>query len=124
MEIYTINGVQVEYDTFDLDNMEKFHAEVQKVSDDMNALQERMKNGESPIALLREQANRVLDFFDDILGDGHATKIFGDRVNILEIANGYKAFTAAVGEAEGKLGETLAGTGMNREQRRAAARAR
>lgn len=118
MEKYIINGVEVEYDTFDLDNMERMEEAVQRLQEDVNALQSRKSDGESPMKLLREQANLFLDFFDDVLGDGSARKIFGDRVNILKIANGYKEFTDAVAGQQTKLADTV-GEPMNREQRRA-----
>lgn len=118
MEKYIINGVEMEYDTFDLDNMERLDGAVKQVQEDVNALQERMRGGESSMKLLREQANAFLDFFDDVLGDGAARKIFGDKVNILAIAQGYKEFTAAVAGQQSKIAETIGKPAGNREQRR------
>lgn len=117
MEKYIINGVEVEYDTFDLDNMERLADSVQALKEDVKSIQGRMKDGEDSFKLLREQANLMLDFFDDILGDGAAKKIFGGKVNILDIANGYKDFTAAVAKQQAALAEAVAQP--NREQRRA-----
>lgn len=119
MEKYIINGVEIEYDTFDLDNMERMDAAVKQIQEDVNELQSRMANGEDSMKLLREQANLFLDFFDDVLGDGFAKKIFGDRVNILKIATGYQEFTNAVAEQQKKLAETVGKPTINREQRRA-----
>lgn len=118
MEKYIINGVEVEYDTFDLDNMEALDRAAKQIQDDVNALQARRADGEDAMKLLREQANLFLDFFDDVLGDGSARKIFGDRVNIMKIANGYKEFTDAVAAQQTKLSESV-GKPVNREQRRA-----
>lgn len=117
MEKYIINGVEVEYDTFDLDNMETLDNAVKQIQDDVNSLQSRKKAGKDAMKLLREQANCFLDFFDDVLGDGTARKIFGDRVNILKIANGYKEFTDAVAAQQSKLADTVRQS--NRERRRA-----
>lgn len=119
MDTYRINGVEVEYDTFDLDNMERLEEAVNRVQDDVNAIQAKARDGESPMKLLREQANVFLDFFDDVLGDGSARKIFGDRVNIRDIATGYREFTEAVGEQQGTLREAISPARQNREQRRA-----
>lgn len=124
MEKYIINGVEVEYDTFDLDNMERLEEAVNHVQDEVNALQQKAKSGEPAMKLLREQANVFLDFFDDVLGDGTARKIFGDRVNIRDIAAGYREFTEAVGGQQGALREAIGGARPNREQRRAAERQR
>lgn len=119
MEKYIINGVEVEYDTFDLDNMERLADSVQALQDDVKDIQSRMKDEEDTFKLLREQANLMLDFFDDILGDGAAKKIFGGKVNILDIANGYKDFTAAAAKQQTALAEVVAQPKLNREQRRA-----
>lgn len=119
MEKYIINGVEVEYDTFDLDNMEALDKAVKQIQDDVNDLQARKADGEDAMKLLREQANCFLDFFDDVLGSGSARKIFGDRINILKIANGYKEFTDAVAAQQSKLSEAVGQSKMNREQRRA-----
>lgn len=119
MEKYTINGVEVEYDTFDLDNIERMAEAVQQLQEDVDAIQNRKSDDESPMKLLREQANLFLDFFDDILGEDSAKKIFGDRVNILKIANGYREFTDAVAEKQKKLTESVSRPGLNRGQRRA-----
>lgn len=119
MEKYTINGVEVEYDTFDLDNMERLDKAVKQVQEDVNDLQARRVDGEDAMKLLREQANVFLDFFDDVLGDGSARKIFGDRVNILKIANGYSEFTGAIASQQSNLAKTVGQPNSNREHRRA-----
>lgn len=120
MEKYIINGVEVEFDTFDLDCFETLSDAAQRVEDGVNEIQSRKENGEPSVKLLREQANLFLDFFDDVLGDGSAHKIFGGRVNILDIATGYKEFTDAVAAQQKKLTEAVGNKPMNREQRRAA----
>lgn len=117
MDTYKINGVDVEYDTFDLDNMEALEEAVNAVVDGVTALQERKDGGESAVKILRDQANLFLDFFDDVLGDGAAKKIFGNRINILDIANGYKEFTDTVAAKNAQIKNAI-GTPMNREHRR------
>jgi len=117
MEKYIINGVEVEYDTFDLENMETLETAVKRAKIDVEDIQAR-RTGDNDMALLREQANVFLDFFDDVLGEGSARKIFGERINILSIVNGYRDFTAAVAEQQTKLAQ-ITTTPMNREQRRA-----
>ena len=124
MEKYIINGVEVEYDTFDMDNLERLEEAVKQVQEDVNDIQARKAEGENAMKSLREQTNIFLDFFDDVLGDGSARKIFGDRMNILHIATGYQEFTNAVAEQQKKLAEAVRGAPMNRGQRRAAARER
>lgn len=119
METYIVNGKEVQYDTFDLDNMERMEEEAKQLQSGVQELQSRRADGESAMKLLREQADLFLDFFDNVLGDGSAHSIFGDRVNILAIANGYKEFTEAVAAQQSKLAQDIGQPKLNREQRRA-----
>lgn len=123
MEKYIINGVEVEYDTFDLDNMERFDSE-------RAALQEKVNAAEfNGVDSLREQAENILDFFDAVLYDGAAHDIFGDRVNIRDIIDGYRKFGNDVMKAvtdwgaQFKNAVAVQSVAPNREQRRAAERA-
>lgn len=130
MEEYIINGVKIDYDTFDLANMELFDSEVKRVKEDVEAAQREDWKKENYIQILREQCYSIMDFFDTVLGEGSAKKIFGNRVNVLEIISAYKKFTEDVTNTRSELG----GLGVNaknavqiphptnREQRRAAER--
>lgn len=119
MDLYRINGVEIEYDTFDIDNMERLEEAVMSIQKGMEALQIRKADGESPVKIVREQANIFLDFFDDVLGDGSARKIFGSKVNVLDIANGYKEFIGAVADQQSRIADAVGRPG-DREQRRRA----
>ena len=119
MERYTINGVEVEHDTFDLDQMERLEEAVRRVKEDMSALRDRTDGEGSAIELLREQAEVFLDFFDDVLGEGSARKIFGGRVNIRDISNGYTGFINDVAAQQAKLAGTMGQPELDRAQRRA-----
>lgn len=121
MEKYSINGVEMEYDTFDLDAMELLDSEVNRIRDEVEAVQRDGLDSAGYIRVLREQGENILDFFDTVLGDGAAAKIFGTRMNIRDIMNAYRKFTADVAEVRGTLAGDLPGGG-NREQRRAAER--
>lgn len=128
METYVINGVEVEYDTFDLANMELFGTEVERMKDAANAVQgvEFATFAES-VAALRELCEDVLDVFDCILGEGMAKTIFGDKVNAQVVTEAYYKFVSDVtrvmshGFSGGPSGAPA--PALNREQRRAAERA-
>lgn len=110
MERYVINGKEVEYDTFDLENMEIYDREVRKVEEAVKIVDTK-NMGDNYIAVLRNLADTILDFFDAVLGDGMAREIFGERTNIRDIKNGYRDFTQGVVKEMG-------GLSPNREQRR------
>lgn len=112
MERYVINGKEVEYDTFDLENMEIYDREVRKVEEAVKSVDTK-NMGDNYIAVLRDLAETILDFFDAVLGDGMAREIFGERTNIRDIKNGYRDFTQAVLKEMGTINNT-----PNREQRR------
>lgn len=119
MEKYIINGVEVEYDTFDLTNMELFDSESKKIA-------EFIKNelsASSGFDKLREYAEMVRDFFDTVVGEGTSDKVFGDRDNIRDLRNGLMAFINKVVSATNEFKNGYGGTGnQNRDQRRAAER--
>lgn len=110
MEKYTVNGHEIEYDTFDLENMEIYDREVRKVEEAVKSVDTK-NMGDNYIAVLRDLAETILDFFDAVLGDGMAREIFGERTNIRDIKNGYRDFTQGVVKEMG-------GLSPNREQRR------
>ncbi|MBS7225370.1 MAG: hypothetical protein KH050_08530 [Clostridiaceae bacterium] len=110
MEKYTVNGKTFEYDTFDLENMERYDREARRIEEQANHIN---ANGENYISVLREIANSVLDFFDVVVGDGMAREIFGERVNFRDIMSGYREFTEDVAKA---MQDSM--PAPNREQRR------
>lgn len=116
MEKYTVNGIEFEYDTFDLDNMEAFAQEVEEMQESVKSINTDGIGLSDQVQLLREQGEHILDFFDTVVGAGTAKKLFGQRMNIRDLMEGYKSFTSAVAKVQGTLG------GEDREQRRAADR--
>ena len=119
METYVINGHEVEYDTFDLDAMERYDQEVKRIKDGADALKNSGVSPDNYIPCLREQCEAILDFFDVVLGDGAAQTIFGGKTNIKEILGAYQAFTADVANAIRGFTPAAAAAPGNREQRRA-----
>ena len=121
MEKYIVNGVEVEYDTFDIDSMELLDSEVTRLKNEIDAIKRDGLNSAEYIKILREQGENILDFFDAVLGDGSSTKIFGNKMNIRDLLNEYKKFTDDVAKVRSEIGsefKTVAPP-SNREQRRA-----
>lgn len=114
MEKYIVNGVELEYDTFDLDNMELYESEMERVHEDVRSTEW------TGLEALRKQGDSVMDFFDTVVGEGTARKIFGTRMNIRDIVEGYQSFTAQVNKNIEDLGKKFSGTDkLDRDQRRA-----
>lgn len=118
METYIINSVEVEYDTFDLANMEVFRDESKRVA----ALSELSANvtEDNYIEIIREMCEGVMDAFDTIIGEGTSDLVFGGKVNAKTVPAAWKQFTQDVAAV---MNEANPAPAMNREQRRAAERA-
>lgn len=121
MERFTVNGKEVEFDPFDLDAMEVYM--------DGTALVEEQRKTDpadkGPVDALRRVCNAILDFFDDLLGEGKARELFGQRVNVKDIFEGYRAFTTQVNDCISAYSKDLNGGAqpaavvpLNRAQRR------
>lgn len=124
MDKYIINGVEVEYDTFDLTNLELYGSEAERLhkkAEEANAVSKGGAPYAEQVAALRELCEDILDSFDCLLGDGMAEKIFGGRMNVMNITQAYKQF---IDDITVRVRAMQAETGGNREQRRAADRAR
>lgn len=118
METYIINGVEVEYDTFDLVNMEVYRDEVKRVA----ALHELSANvnEDNYVEIIREMCEGVMDAFDTVIGEGTSELLFGGKVNAKTVPNAWHDFVRAVAEV---MNGAHTAAPMNREQRRAAERA-
>lgn len=123
METYIVNGVSVEYDTFDLVNMELFGTEVERLknfADSINGKQ--YETFADSMSDLREMCEGIKDFFDCVVGEGTSEKVFGTRVNALDMTQAYHNFVAEVSARMQNGFSAPVSPAMNREQRRAAER--
>ena len=118
METYIINGIEVEYDTFDLVNMEVYRDEVKRVA----ALHELSNNvtEDNYVEIIREMCEGVMDAFDTVIGEGTSELLFGGKVNAKTVPQAWHDFKTAV---IANMNSVDVAEPMNREQRRAAARA-
>lgn len=121
MENYTINGVEVAYDTFDIENMEVYDSEIRRVTEVCMG----MKNltDENYLQKTRAALEDIMDAFDCIIGEGTAAKVFGGRMNFKTILSAWQRFTDDVAKEIGTLNRNSSEqVSANREQRRAAER--
>lgn len=122
MDKYIVNGVELEYDTFDLVNMEIYRDEVTRVAE----LAELSKDVtvDNYVEIIREMCEVVMDAFDTIVGEGTSELLFGGRVNAKTVPQAWNDFTKAVASNLKESGVNSAAVPMNREQRRKAERER
>ena len=120
METYIVNGVSVEYDAFDLVNMELFGTEVERLKDFADSIKgKRYETFTDSVSDLREMCEGIKDFFDCVVGEGTSEKVFGDRVNALDMTQTYHNF---VSEVSARMQNGFSAPAVNREQRRVAER--
>ena len=123
METYIVNGVAIEYDTFDLVNMELFGTEVERLKDFADSIKGKTyETFADSVADLREMCEGIKDFFDCVVGEGTSEKVFGTRVNALDMTQAYHNFVAEVSAKMQNGFSAPVAPAMNREQRRAAER--
>ena len=123
MDTYIVNGVSVEYDTFDLVNMELFGTEVERLKDFADSIKGKQYNTFADSAAdLREICEGITDFFDCVVGESTSEKVFGTRVNALDMVQAYHNFVAEVSARMQNGFSAPVAPAMNREQRRAAER--
>ena len=119
MSKFTVNGHSVEFDPFDLDNMELYLNSVDRLDEARRVKME----GETSIENLRRVCEMILDFFDDLLGPGKAQEIFGEKINAKVIIGSYLTFCRQVNdqmeECIRELSTLSVPKPVNREQRRA-----
>ena len=116
MNKYTINGVELAYDPFDVDSMELLEREEARVNAECKA----EKKGETAVARIRRICTAVLDFFDEVVGPGTAQALFGDRINARDILLGFREFDRLVGEDLTEFTRASLAQSGPRAQRRAA----
>lgn len=123
METYIINGVSIEYDTFYLVNMELFGTEVERLKDFADSIKGKTyETFADSVADLREMCEGIKDFFDCVVGEGTSEKVFGTRVNALDMTQAYHNFVAEVSARMQNGFSAPVAPAINREQRRAAER--
>ena len=123
METYIVNGVAIEYETFDLVNMELFGTEVERLKDFADSINGKQYNAfADSVSDLREMCEGIKDFFDCVVGEGTSEKVFGTRVNALDMTQAYHNFVAEVSAKMQNGFSAPVAPAINREQRRAAER--
>lgn len=130
METYVINGVEVEFDTYDLVNLELIRTETEALS--RRAKEQAESGGFDGLTFMKEMCEGIMDFFDLVVGEGTAERCFGSRPNVKVLTDAYAKFVEDVSAETSSFRPTTPSGGVpdapeeprNREERRAAERAR
>ena len=81
--LLNLNGIEVEFDIFDADTAEKYEIALDNLEASGEEAKKTGQNGKLS-EIIRMQCEGVIDFVDDIFGDGTAREIFGERTNLRE----------------------------------------
>lgn len=117
-EIFEIFGNEFEYDFFDADLLDVYEQENQKLLDAIH--DESQYNGKSTADGLRYQCKVVDNFFDALLGEGTAEKLFHGKANIRDHMEAFAIVSKAANNTKNEFAELERKYSPNRAERRAA----
>lgn len=80
--MFKINDVELELDLMDVDEKERFEDCFNAMNDTVQEATKNIKEGDSESVYMRKICEAVIDFFDDLFGEGTSNEIFEGRVNI------------------------------------------
>ncbi|MGL5382479.1 MAG: DUF6673 family protein [Culicoidibacterales bacterium] len=90
----TINGVELEFDIFDLDAAEAFESGLEAIKKSAET-----KNQNKTLSdVIRTQCALVFDVFDDIFGEGTAFDVFGEKTNLKVCLKAFEQLVSEVDE--------------------------
>lgn len=117
-----ILGVELEYDFFDADEIDKYESANQTVKDRIQepTQYEGKRTGEA----FRIQCRIVNDFFDELFGKGTADKVFHGKNNIKEHMEAFALVADAAMNCKGELDSITDKYNPNRAARRAEGKGR
>lgn len=116
MSKYTVHGVELEFDFFDADELERYTEENKKVGDEFDSLDySAMSNADA----LRAQCRIIDTFFDRLFGEGTAEKLFHGKSNIKDHLEAFAEITNHALTSDAELKSISNRYTLNRAQRRA-----
>ena len=109
-----IRGIEVNFDFFDADDIEKFENEARKVAE---VSKEKVVNM-SPADVIRRECTIIENFFDNVFGEGISEKMFKGKKNLEEHMKAFEDIVKAKLDKQKELQNTFNRYQPNREQRR------
>lgn len=112
-----INGVELEFDAYDADQVEKIENNSKKIDEI------KIPEGTPWSEQIRIQCNAIFNFFDSAFGKGTAYKIFEGKANLTKCNNAIVDFLDQTGEeikkTRNEMDKKFNKYSPNRAQRRA-----
>lgn len=81
----TINGVDLEFDMFDVNTADVFERECVKIGKDAKTVDGGLA------ANIRYQCELIFSFFDAVFGDGTSDAVFHGKMNLADCMNAFKS---------------------------------
>jgi len=126
--MFKINGYELEYDFLDVDDREFFEEEFKKANEFIQNAYANANEGNAS-AFMRDACEAIVDFIDNLFGEGTSNKIFEGKTNykkcflaITELVKEVKKQDAEMSElakeVTGSFLDDIKEVSPNREQRR------
>lgn len=80
--MFKINDVELELDLMDIDEKERFEECFETMNETVQEAVKNINEGDSESVYMRKICEAVMDFFDNLFGEGTSNEIFDGRVNI------------------------------------------
>ena len=115
MSKITVLGVELEYDFFDADELEKYETETLKVNEDFGNLDYK---GMSNADAIRAQCKIIKTYFDNLFGEGTSERLFHGKNNYKDCMEAFAALTNEALSTDTELQSIANRYTPNRAQRR------
>lgn len=94
MRTFEYNGITMPFDIYDVDTLERYEDAMIKLGKSEKAIPKDGKQSD----IIRAECEALRTSFDDILGEGTAEQLFGDRRSMAELMDAYETLIATVEE--------------------------
>lgn len=118
MSKFTVNGVELEFEFMDADEVDRYLAANEEVVKKVNEPDyTKMSKADG----MRHQCKVINEFFDSLFGAGTANKLFKGKNNIMEHMEAFSVVAEAARSSDTPMKELSMKYAPNRAQRRAEA---
>lgn len=114
MRTFDFNGVSLAFDIYDVDTIERYEQAFRNLGRKNKLIPKDGKESD----IIRAYCEALRDLFDEILGEGSAVKLFGDRHSYTELFDAYEALLQTVTDQRTEMQSRIAKYSPNRVQRR------
>ena len=98
-----INGVELEFDIYDLDTAKRYEAALKGLGTESSELQP----GASLVESIEKECNMTFQFLDLLFGEGTSNKVFGSKCNLNACLEAVEAVTTDVSRQRSALDDRV-----------------